>query len=270
MMLELLARCAAWGRNPIGELLLSEGTRLGRGASVVLIAADFPTPPGRDGRTPPPAAGHPDLGRDRDGRPAAGRARRRQLGGELSRRLEGRSTSWSWLNNVAIPACLAWPRRPGVAAGQRGDQQRHRPARRPAVLGLRDPGRRGRFAAALVRRWARAAAPWYWWSPALTVIGVIGAGVTAATVSQPDPRVVAAGGRSPPRRGRSTAIAPPSPPRPRWLVTAVTWGRGLWLGIDPPRYVGTTWSASLASLMFVGIFSGRAARPRAPRSSAAT
>ena len=42
IMLELLARCSAWSRNQIGDLLLNEGTRLGRGASVVLIAADFP------------------------------------------------------------------------------------------------------------------------------------------------------------------------------------------------------------------------------------
>lgn len=41
-MLELLARCRAWNRNDIGELLINEGSRLGRGASAILIAADFP------------------------------------------------------------------------------------------------------------------------------------------------------------------------------------------------------------------------------------
>jgi uncharacterized protein (DUF58 family) len=40
LMLEQLARCTAWSRYSISELLLTEGARLGRGASVVFVAAE--------------------------------------------------------------------------------------------------------------------------------------------------------------------------------------------------------------------------------------
>ena len=110
-----------------------------------------------------------------------------------------------------------------------------------------------------MRRWARRSGlRWYWWAPALAGITVVGAGVTAATVSTLTRGsgpwwTVAATPWS--VEGHPAAVAAAA----AWLLTALTWGRGVWLGIDPPRYVDTTWSASLASLTFVGIFSGRAA-----------
>lgn len=41
-MLELLARCSGWGHVPASELLLGEGARLRSGASVIVVAPDFP------------------------------------------------------------------------------------------------------------------------------------------------------------------------------------------------------------------------------------
>jgi uncharacterized protein (DUF58 family) len=41
LMLEQLARCTAWSQHSISELLITEGARLGRGATTVLIAAQF-------------------------------------------------------------------------------------------------------------------------------------------------------------------------------------------------------------------------------------
>jgi hypothetical protein len=41
-MLELLARCTPSGRASLGELLTAEAGTLRRGASIVLVAADFP------------------------------------------------------------------------------------------------------------------------------------------------------------------------------------------------------------------------------------
>jgi uncharacterized protein (DUF58 family) len=43
-MLELLARASPYGRSSLAELLVSEGSRLRRGASVVVVAADFTEP----------------------------------------------------------------------------------------------------------------------------------------------------------------------------------------------------------------------------------
>ncbi len=43
-MFEALARISPYGRASIGELLFSEGGRLGGGASVVVVAADYPAP----------------------------------------------------------------------------------------------------------------------------------------------------------------------------------------------------------------------------------
>jgi uncharacterized protein (DUF58 family) len=43
-MLELLARASPYGRTSIADLLIAEGGRLRRGASLVVMAADFPEP----------------------------------------------------------------------------------------------------------------------------------------------------------------------------------------------------------------------------------
>jgi hypothetical protein len=164
------------------------------------------------------------------------------------------STFWSWPDSFAIPACLALAE---SAAGSLLVNAMINSGTGPHIdlplLAFAIPALVAVAVGAVL-----AAREWAWWRlvATLAVIGVIGGAVTAATVSQlSDPSaswlLVATHPWS--VQGHAQAIAAAS----GWLVAALTWGRGLWIAVDPPSFRHAVWSASLAALLFVGIFAGR-------------
>jgi hypothetical protein len=124
----------------------------------------------------------------------------------------------------------------------------------------------GLGAAIGARQWTR-------WRHIITIgivgsVGSVGAAFTAATVSQlsePSASWLLVATHPWSVQGHGAAIAASS----GWLVGVATWGRGLWIAVDPPTFRPTVWSISLAALLFVGVFAGRS-RSHSPQFLSAT
>jgi Domain of unknown function (DUF4129) len=53
-----------------------------------------------------------------------------------------------------------------------------------------------------------------------------------------------------------------------WAVAVLAWGRGVWLGADPPSFRHTAWSVGLGGVAFIGVVIGRAEGNHTPFSAA--
>jgi Domain of unknown function (DUF4129) len=157
---------------------------------------------------------------------------------------------WNWLHNVAVPVALAvveatWASL-CLSAIVNGSGRFHMDL---PYLAFALPAA---TAACLVGLSGRLS--WRWWprSIALAPLVVLGAALTAGLVSELSvPGTFAAVALHP---WTVTGRVPSDTAAIAWLVAALTWFRGTWLGARPITFAHAAWSVTLGVLAFVVLF----------------
>ncbi len=167
------------------------------------------------------------------------------------------ATSWSWLHNIGIPAVLVVAEATWVSllidAVINTSKGPHTDV---PFLAMSTTAVAAVTAVGVVGRTS-----WRWWRKGLMLIPVVvvGASLAAATTG-----VLTSSSGSWWRMafqpwsvsGHTAAVVAGV----AWFVAALTWGRGIWLGVTSPSFRSTVWSLSLGAVAFTGIFLGRAER----------
>jgi hypothetical protein len=157
---------------------------------------------------------------------------------------------WNWLHNVAVPVVLAvveatWASL-CLSAIVNGSGRFHMDL---PYLAFALPAA---AAACLVGLLARPS--WRWWQRGVVSAPLVGLGaaLTAGLVSELSvPGTFAAVALHP---WTVTGRIPSDTAAIAWLVAALTWSRGTWLGARPITFAHAAWSVTLGVLAFVGLF----------------